>query len=79
MGGYLLRRSYFQKKTGNEYMEIFKTNNLISHNTVVEFCPIGYQLIMNNRRLKDEIITKYPNINVEDLYLKTQIIFLKKK
>ena len=60
-------------------MEIFKTNNLISHNTVVEFCPIGYQLIMNNHKLKDEIIAKYPNINVEDLYLKTQIIFLKKK
>ena len=78
-GGIFVKEELFSKKTGNEYMEIFRTNNLTSHNSVVEFCPIGYQLIMNNHKLKDEIITKYPNINVEDLYLKTQIVFLKKK
>ena len=78
-GGLFVKEELFSKIRGNEYMDIFNRNNLISNYTVVEFCPIGYKLIMNNPDLKQKIVNKYPNIDIEDFYLKTQIVYLKKK
>ena len=77
-GGLFVKEKLFSKIKGNEYMSIFKKNDLISEYTVVEFCPTGYNLIMNNKNIKTKIINKYPNLNIEDCYLKTQIVYLRK-
>ena len=60
-------------------MEIYKKNNLQSIFTIVEFCPIGYELLKKNHNLKQRIIKKHPLIEIENNYLKTQIVYLKKK
>ena len=77
-GGLFVKEDLFSKKKGNEYMEIYKKNNLISEYTVLEFCPIGYKLIKTRGRIKDQILEKHPNLDIEDCYLKTQIVYLKK-
>ena len=60
-------------------MKIFKNNNLFSVYTVLEFCPIGLRLINNDKKLLNKILLKNKKINMEDCYLKSQIVYLKKK
>ena len=76
-GGLFVKENLFSKKKGNDYMNIYKKNDFISKYTVLEFCPIGYQLIKTNSKLRDKILKKYPNLDIEDCYLKTQIVYLK--
>ena len=76
--GIFVKEDLFSKKKGNDYMNIYKKNNFISKYTVLEFCPIGYQLIRTNSKIKDKILKKYLNLDIEDCYLKTQIVYLKK-
>ena len=64
---------------GNEYMKFFKQNNFYSLKTYVEYCPIGYKLIQKNKKLRSKLIKKYPKIDIEDYYLKTHIVYMKKK
>ena len=73
-----MKEELFSKKNGNEYMDIFRQNNLISNYTVVEFCPIAYKLILKNKKIRDELLYKYPSMQIEDYYLKSHIIYLKK-
>ncbi len=77
-GGFFVKEELFSKKNGNEYMDIFRQNNLISNYTVVEFCPIAYKLILKNKKIRDELLYKYPSMQIEDYYLKSHIIYLKK-
>lgn len=77
-GGLFVKENLFSKKKGNEYMEIYKKNDLISKYTVLEFCPIGYKLIKTDSKIKDQILKQYPNLDIEDCYLKTQIVYLKR-
>lgn len=62
----------------NQYMDIYKKNNLRSILTIIEYCPIGYKLIKNNSILKKKLKSRNPLINVENYYLKSQIVYLKK-
>ena len=78
-GGFIVKENLFSKKKGNGYMSIYKKRDLLCKFTVLEFCPIGYRLIRSNNKIKDEIFKKYPNLDIEDCYLKTQIVYLKKK
>lgn len=78
-GGLFVKEKLFSKKSGNEYMDTFKKNNLISAYTVLEFCPIGLNLMKNNIILGKKILKKYKKLHIEDLYLKSQIVYLKKK
>ena len=78
-GGLLVKKDLFSKLLPNQYMEIYKKNNLQSIFTIVEFCPIGYELLKKNHNLKQRIIKKHPLIEIENNYLKTQIVYLKKK
>ena len=59
--------------------ETFRKNNLSSLCTVLEFCPIGYDLIKKNIRIRETILSKNLNLQIEDSYLKSQIVYLKKK
>ena len=77
-GGLFVKKNLFSKKTGNTYMKIFKNNNLFSVYTVLEFCPIGLELIINDKRLLNKILLKNKKIDMEDCYLKSQIVYLKK-
>ncbi len=77
-GGLFVKENLFSKKSGNEYMSIYKKKGLIPKYTVIEFCPIGYKLIRSNTKIKDKILEKYPHLDIEDCYLKTQIVYLKK-
>tara|TARA_E500000178_G_scaffold312174_1_gene328651 strand:+ start:1920 stop:2888 length:969 start_codon:yes stop_codon:yes gene_type:complete len=78
-GGLLVKKDLFSKLLPNQYMDIYKKNNLQPIFTIVEFCPIGYDLLKENYNLKKRIIKKYPSIEIENNYLKTQIVYLKKK
>jgi hypothetical protein len=78
-GGVLVHEDLFSKLTGNQYMKIFKKNNFKSLSTVVEFCPIGFNLIKNNETIKNKLIKKKLPVYLEDFYLKTHIVYLKKK
>ena len=60
-------------------MDVFKKNKFIAIKTYAEFCPIGYMLINQNKRLKKKLLKKNPSIHEENYYLKTHIIYLKKK
>ena len=77
-GGLFVKEKLFSKKSGNEYMDTFKKNNLISIYTVLEFCPMGLNLMKNNISLGKKILKKYKKLYIEDLYLKSQIVYLKK-
>ncbi len=78
-GGVLVQNNLFSKLNGNEYMKIFKKNKFIPIKTYVEFCPTGYKLINQNNKLKEKLIKKNPMIHEENYYLKTHIVYLKKK
>ena len=78
-GGVLVQKNLFSKLSGNEYMKFFSQNNFFSIKTYVEFCPIGYNLIKKNQILRDKLKQKYPYIDIENYYLKTHIVYLKKK
>jgi len=78
-GGVFVQNDLFSKLNGNEYMDIFKKNKFSQIKTYAEFCPIGYSLIKKNKVLKKRLLKKYPFINQENYYLKTHIVYLKKK
>ena len=78
-GGVLVKKNLFSKLSGNEYMKFFSQNNFFSIKTYVEFCPIGYKLIKKNKILRDLLTQKNPNIDIENYYLKTHIVYFKKK
>ena len=78
-GGVLVQKNLFSKLSGNEYMKFFSQNNFFSVKTYVEFCPIGYKLVKKNKTLRDKLAQKNPNIDMENYYLKTHIVYLKKK
>ena len=73
------KKKLFSKKNANEYFETFRKNNLFSLFTVLEFCPIGYDLIKKNKRIIKTFLSKNLNLQIEDSYLKSQIVYLKKK
>ena len=77
-GGLFVKKNLFSKKTGNSYMDIFKKNNLFSKYTILEFCPLGLELVHNDKKLLNKILFKNKKINIEDCYLKSQIVYLKK-
>ena len=77
-GGLLVKKNLFSKLLPNQYMDFYKKNNFQSIFTIVEFCPIGYELLKKNHILKKKIIKKYPSIDIENNYLKSQIVYLKK-
>ena len=62
-----------------KYINFFKKNNFVPIKTYAEFCPVGYMLISKNKRLKKRLLKKNPLIHEENYYLKTDIIYLKKK
>ena len=72
-------RDLFSKLNANEYIEILKRNKFKLIKTYVEYCPIGYELLRNNPRLYERLIKKNPSIPVENYYLKTHIVYLKKQ
>ena len=78
-GGILVENKLFSKLSGNQYMEILKKKRFISMITYVEFCPIAYKLLKKNILLKKKLIEKKLPVNLEDFYLKTHIVYLKKK
>ncbi len=77
-GGVLVQEDLFSKLNGNEYMKILKKffSPIITYS---EFCPIGYKLMKKNFLLKKKLLKKNPSIPVENYYLKTHIIYFKKK
>lgn len=77
-GGILVKNDLFSKLSPNEYFEIFKNNNFLSEFTCVEYCPIGLKLLNNNLVLKKKLKKKFPTIPVENFFLKTHIVYLKK-
>ena len=60
-------------------MKTYNQNNLFSLYTILEYCPIGFDLLKKNKVLKKKILKKKTYLNFEDLYLKTHIVYLKKK
>jgi SAM-dependent methyltransferase len=78
-GGILVQEDLFSKLNANEYIEILKRNKFKLIKTYVEYCPIGYELLRNNPRLYERLIKKNPSIPVENYYLKTHIVYLKKQ
>ena len=77
-GGILVENDLFSKLSPNEYFEIFKKNNFYSEFTCVEYCPIGLKLIMKNSVLKEKLKKKFSNTPLENFFLKTHIVYLKK-
>lgn len=77
-GGILVKSDLFSRLTANEYFEIFKKNNFYSTQTYVEYCPIGLNLIRNNLPLQIKLKKKFPTIDIENFFLKTHIVYLKK-
>tara|TARA_Y100001958_G_scaffold132931_1_gene102801 strand:+ start:828 stop:1793 length:966 start_codon:yes stop_codon:yes gene_type:complete len=77
-GGLFVIRNLFSKLRGQDYMNVFKKYNLKAKFLAVEFCPLGYELI-KNKEIKNKILLKNKNINIEDCYLKSHIIYLQKK
>ena len=77
--GILVKKDLFSKLTGNEYMKTYYENNLVSLYTVLEYCPIGFSLLKNYKVLRNKLLLKKTLINLEDLYLKTHIVYLKKR
>ena len=77
--GILVKENLFSKLNSNEYMKIYNENNLVSLFTVLEYCPIGFKLLRSNKILQKKILKKNTSINLEDLYLKSHIVYLKKK
>ena len=77
-GGILVENDLFSKLSANEYFNTFKKYNFYSENTYVEYCPIGFNLLKNNLSLKIQLEKKFPNIELENFYLKTHIVYLKK-
>ena len=60
-------------------MKTYYENNLVSLYTVLEYCPIGFSLLKNYKVLRNKLLLKKTLINLEDLYLKTHIVYLKKR
>ena len=77
-GGLFVIQNLFSKLKGTDYINIFKKYNLKVKFLAVEFCPLGYELI-KNKEIKKKIFLKNKNINIEDCYLKSHIIYLQKK
>ena len=77
-GGLFVIQNLFSKLKGQDYINIFKKYNLKVKFLAVEFCPLGYELI-KNKEIKKKIFLKNKNINIEDCYLKSHIIYLQKK
>lgn len=76
--GVFVKKKLFSKLTANQYMEIYKKNKFNSKYTVLEFCPISYELLKKNRNLGSKLLKKFNFKNLENFYLKTQIVYLKK-
>ena len=76
--GLFVAKNLFSKLRGQDYINIFKKYNLKVKFLAVEFCPLGYELI-KNKGIKSKIFLKNKNINIEDCYLKSHIIYLQKK
>ena len=76
--GIFVKKKLFSKLNSNDYMKIYKNNNLKSELTVVEFCPDAFHLLKNNKKLSKKLlkVTKFKNL--ENFYLKSQIIYLRK-
>ena len=76
--GIFVKENLFSKLTGTEYMEIYSKNNFYSKYTVVEYCPDAFQLVHKDNTLKKKLlkITKFKDL--ENFYLKAQVIYLKK-
>jgi 2-polyprenyl-3-methyl-5-hydroxy-6-metoxy-1,4-benzoquinol methylase len=76
-GGLLVKKDLFSKLIANKYMEIYKKNNLKSIFTVIEYCPQGFKLLKNNKKLEKKLFNKNSFIDFENYYLKSQIVYLR--
>ena len=77
-GGILVQEDLFSKLNANQYIEILKKNKFKLIKTYVEYCPIGYELLKKNLRLRERLVKKNSSLPVENYYLKTHIVYLKK-
>ena len=76
--GIFVKKDLFSKLTGNQYMKIFLRNNFFSKYTVVEYCPISLKLLNKNYKLSKKLMKKTKFKILENFYLKTQVVYLKK-
>ena len=59
-------------------MKILEKNKFYSKYTVLEYCPISYNLLKKNKNLATRLLKKYSFKSLENFYLKTQIVYLNK-
>ena len=78
-GGILVENDLFSKLSGNEYMKIFDDEGFESLETIVEFDPVALKLLKDSPEIKKKLISLSLPVNFEDFYLKTHIVYLKKK
>ena len=76
--GIFVKKNLFSKLTANQYMKILKKNKFFSRYTVLEYCPISYDLLKKNKNLASRLLKKYNFKSLENFYLKTQIVYLNK-
>ena len=76
--GIFVKENLFSKLTGNQYIEILKKNKFYSKYTVLEYCPIAHNLLRKNKNLALRLLKKYNFKSLENFYLKTKIVYLKK-
>ena len=76
--GIFVKENLFSKLTGNQYMNEYSKNNLYSEFTVVEFCPISFEMIKSDKILCKKLLNSTKFRDLENFYLKSQIVFLKK-
>jgi len=78
-GGVLVENDLFSKLSGNEYMKIFDDVGFDSLETIVELDPVALKLLNQSPEIKKKLISLDLPVNFEDFYLKTHIVYLKKK
>ena len=77
-GGILVKLDLFSKLSSNEYLEIFKRVGFTVKKLILESCPIAAELI-KDKKIRDALLEKYPNLNEDDFKCRTHIILLEKK
>jgi len=77
-GGILVKLDLFSKLSSNEYLELFKRVGFTVKELILEYCPMAVEL-MKDKKIREALLQKYPNLNEDDFKCKTHIILLEKK
>jgi SAM-dependent methyltransferase len=76
--GIFIKLDLFSKLSGREYLSLFTKHGFRIKELIVEFCGKSVEALARGS-LRDQLLKKYPSLNMQDYILKSQFVILEKE